>query len=193
MGIMETQHHETTAPLRRCWLGRAILLAIEHAGITQLQAARGARMTNGALSHTISGARRASPETMRALTVSPAWIRTGDGVRVMIGHLRDEMQRAGMASDAIALYPRPSTHTDGSVRASLRILADHADDPDLAALLIDLAGIVSRAVQASAWEVDPQAAEDHAEYSGFAKRTTKTSQKRKRGADKNGGNEPKTN
>lgn len=189
---METQHHETTAPLRRCWLGRAILLAIEHAGITQLQAARGASMTNGALSHTISGARRASPETMRALTVSPAWIRTGDGVRVMIGHLRDEMQRAGMATDAITLYPRPSTHTDGSVRAALRMLADHADDPDLAALLIDLAGIVSRAVQASALEADPQAAEEHAEYSGFAKRTAKPSQNRKRDATENIKNAPKT-
>ena len=189
---METQHHETTAPLRRCWLGRAILLAIEHAGITQLQAARGASMTNGALSHTISGARRASPETMRALTVSPAWIRTGDGVRVMIGHLRDEMQRAGMATDAIALYPRPSTHTDGSVRAALRMLADHADDPDLAALLLDLAGIVSRAVQASAMDVDPHAAEDHAEYSGFEKRNAKPSQKRKRGLAENSKNTPKT-
>ena len=64
----------------------------------------------------------------------------------MIGHLRDELARAGWGSRRdIAIYPRPRPATaPGAVRAALHILMDQSGCEEVGALIVDLADIIQR-------------------------------------------------
>lgn len=125
-------------------MGRALMLAIEHAGLTQSALSEASGVTQSGIARVVAGHRRPDPGTVRAIVHAACWTRPGDPARIMIGHLRDEMHRAEMASDQIALYPLPGTRAPGSARAALRMLADHASDPDLSAIICDLAALVNR-------------------------------------------------
>ena len=139
-----SKNKEKTAKTRM--LGRAIALALEHADCPQSRLAREIGMTAGHLSHIVAGARRAEPPTLRLLWQAPIWTHAGDQARIMIGHLRDELARAGWGRRRdIAIYPRPRpASAPGAVRAALKILLDQAGCEDVAALIVDLADIVQR-------------------------------------------------
>ena len=129
-------------------LGRACALEMERARATQLDLARCCGLTQSACARIMAGQRRPQPETLAALLRAPLWDAAPMArARIMIGHLRDEMSRAQYPGEDVALYPRPAASQPGSLRADLRTLADAARvdaGGDVAALLHDLAGIVSR-------------------------------------------------
>lgn len=149
-------------------LGRSIQLALERADQTQIQLARAAGITAGHLSHICAGARRAEPPTLAALWQCSIWQDPADRARIMIGHLRDEMARAGWGQRRdIALYARPRpASARGAVRAALHTLLDHAGAEDVAALIIDLADVVQRGASADIYAPEKihMAAETKSDY-----------------------------
>ena len=141
-------------------MGRAIALAMLRTDATQLTVAAACGLTGSAVSRMCAGLRRPDPASLASLLAAPCWD-MADRARIMIGHLRDEMSRAGWRRPReIAIYPRPPADRDraGAARAALVLLADHAHIDEIGELLIDIADLVQRGIAAD--DDARQAAED---------------------------------
>lgn len=133
---MQTTHHH---------LGRAIMLCLARARLTGLAAAGQIGISQSGLVRLISGARRADPQTLRAISRAGLWREHPHaGQQIMIGHLMDELERAGWSARDILMRAR------GNRQYALRALheiEEHiiAGDEAVAELVAHVADILRRA------------------------------------------------
>ena len=94
---------------KRTHLGRAIYNETHAAKRTQTETAQRAGIQQGSLSCIISG-RRARPDvpTLRALCAPHVWTDRAAALSILLGHLRDEVERAGYPDGTIKM------HADGA-------------------------------------------------------------------------------
>lgn len=179
-------------------LGRAVALAMLRAGADQVQVATAAGMSASAVSRMCAGLRRPDPESLARLIAAACWS-SSDRARIMIGHLRDEMSRAGWARlRDIAIYPRPAAiNRQSAARAALVLLAEHSHIEEIGELLIDLADLVQRGIvadelEAETTEPEPlrEVAESSADYQ-IRKTTPRNVSKMRRAKSENSAKNPK--
>ena len=103
---------------KRTHLGRAIYNETHATGRTQTETAQRAGIQQGSLSCIISG-RRARPDvpTLRALCAPHVWPDRAAALAILLGHLRDEVERAGYPDGTIDM------HADGATSPSLNTAA----------------------------------------------------------------------
>ena len=124
-------------------LGRSLLYHLSRHNMKQTELARRTSLPGSSVSELISKGTRPEPASLRALC--NCWPDGASNLRVLIEHLRDEMNRAGHA-DAVELRPAVSTRKD--VDRDIDMLARHAMlDADIAAIVRDLATLVRRAME----------------------------------------------
>lgn len=152
-------------------LGRALILCMARQGLTGMEAAARAGVSQSCMARLISGQRRADAESLDRLSHAAAWgSHTHAGHQIMIGHLMDELERAGWSSSSVLMRAR------GSRQYALRALHEieshiTAGDDAVAELVERLADILRRASLLAESESEnaepeplPAAAEDHANY-----------------------------
>jgi hypothetical protein len=131
----QTHHH----------LGRAIMLCLARTRLTGMAAAESIGISQSGLVRIISGARRADPATLCAISRAEVWrAHPHAGQQIMIGHLMDELERAGWRSRDILMRAR------GGRQYALRALheiEEHiaAGDEAVAELVTHVADILRRA------------------------------------------------
>ena len=88
-------------------LGRAIMLCLARARLTGMAAASQIGISQSGLVRLISGARRADPATLNTLSRATLWRdHPHAGQQIMIGHLMDELDRAGWRASDILMRAR---------------------------------------------------------------------------------------
>lgn len=150
-------------------LGRAIMLCLARARLTGMAAADLVGISQSGLVRLISGARRADPETLRALSRAELWRQYPHaGQQIMIGHLMDELERAGWQARDILMRARGNRQY---ALRSLHEIEEHiiAGDEAVAELVTHVADILRRvglaesaATAAGGGEPAPMVAEDGA-------------------------------
>lgn len=142
------------------YFGRAVSALCSLRNTTASAIAAQAGLSHVNLSRACNGTRMEA-KTLRAIVTGQPDRR--DGLDLLIGHLRDEIDRAGVTEHEVTIS------ADGRlVEADFRLLAEEAArDPQLAALLRDMAALV-RARPLQAQETQPLAADDPATYGGAA-------------------------
>lgn len=83
--------------------GRAVYAARQDAGMTLCALADAARLSQTGINRIENYARRPDVDTLRALC--GCWPDPITAARVLIAHLRDEVQRAGHADGSIEMHP----------------------------------------------------------------------------------------
>lgn len=120
------------------------MLCLARARLTGMAAADLVGVSQSGLVRLISGARRADPETLRALSRAELWRQYPHaGQQIMIGHLMDELERAGWQARDILMRAR------GNRQYALRALheiEEHiiAGDEAVAELVTHVADILRR-------------------------------------------------
>lgn len=127
----------------RSQFGRIISMELAANGKKQVWLAEKSGINQGALSRIISSNMRPDSDTLRA--ICEALRDDGAGIRVLIAHLRDEVDRAGMEAGEIEI--KPSNNPDLTEAAAIiDQLAKY--DPDLLGhvmiLIRNLARLVAR-------------------------------------------------
>jgi len=90
-----------------------------------------------------------SPDTLRALT--HCWADESANVRVLVAHLRDEINRAGHdAENALDIRAPDGQPVQTAAGRDLDVIRAHLADSDVAALIHDLAQVIARAERAAA-------------------------------------------
>jgi transcriptional regulator with XRE-family HTH domain len=130
--------------MKGTYISRALALEMERAGITQNEIATRAHITQPSAWRILHGRCRLAPETLRLIT--HCMIDHNANGRLLIAHLRDELQRAGWDPETSVQFAWP----DGSAAQSLRhddieTLRRHIADPDVAAVIRGLALLLERA------------------------------------------------
>jgi hypothetical protein len=156
--MTENHHH----------LGHVIMLCLARLRLTGMAAAELIGISQSGLVRLIAGSRRPDPDTLKTLTHATLW---GDdthaGYQLMIGHLMDELERAGWRADDIMMRRR------GSRRDAMRALHEieehiSAGDEAVAELIAHIADILRRADREAKASTSgpglPMAAEEHAGY-----------------------------
>lgn len=116
-------------------LGRAVNFICSHRGTTQTQIATNAGLSQVILSRACAGT-RPEAKTLRALCTSQPEPR--DNLDLLVGYLRDEIERAGHSTHEIDIRADSSRLDD-----DLRVLLDEArTDEQLAGMLRQLASFV---------------------------------------------------
>lgn len=130
--------------MKKTYVGRVISLELEKTGIKQSELAKTCDMSQPSISAIISSDVRLAPATMQVLT--HCWPTPEANGRVLIAHLRDEIHRAGHdPENAIEIrWPSGDRATTMASR-SLAVIQRHLADPDVAALVHDLATLLRRA------------------------------------------------
>lgn len=181
-------------------LGRAIMLCLARARLTGMAAAALVGVSQSGLVRLISGARRADPETLRALSRADLWRQYPHaGQQIMIGHLMDELERAGWQARDILMRARGSRQY---ALRSLHEIEEHiiAGDEAVAELVTHVADILRRVGLAETaataavhgGEPAPMVAREADQFAKSQKKTAKLSQKRKRDNAENSANAPET-
>lgn len=126
----------------RTHFGRAIEHAIMVNATTQARISIAAKLSQGALNHIIQAYRRPDADTLRALC--NCWPDRITCARILIEHLRDEVERAGHADGTIHLSlagdnrEAAAQHALAIIHQRSREVAQHLD-----ALIEDLARLVA--------------------------------------------------
>ena len=141
---MNTNNHtQNTKPPRN--FGRALQLALQRAELTQQELGTACAMTQSVVARYISGQRRPEPDQLSAISHSAVWApRPRAGIQIMLGHLQDELERAGWPPLAVLMRAR------GDRRRPLRALheieqAIARGDDDISALVQHIADLLRRA------------------------------------------------
>jgi transcriptional regulator with XRE-family HTH domain len=118
-------------------IGQTITNILAARGISISEAARTCGIGQSTLSRTISG-RRVDVSTLTCICTGLADPR--DGLEILVAHLRDEVDRAGRLQTEVRIESDSC-----SPEEDIRLLAAEAQsDPDLKALLHDLAVLVRK-------------------------------------------------
>jgi hypothetical protein len=130
--------------MNRTYVGRVISIELEKAGIKQSELAKKCDMSQPSISAIISSDVRLAPTTMQVLM--HCWPTPEANGRVLIAHLRDEIHRAGHdPENALDIrWPNGDRATTAAAR-SLDVIRRHLADPDVAALVHDIATLLKRA------------------------------------------------
>lgn len=130
--------------MKRTYVGRVVLLELEKAGIKQADLAKKCNMSQPSISAIISSDVRLAPATMQVMT--HCWPTAEANGRVLIAHLRDEINRAGHdPENSIDIrWPNGDKATTMAAR-SLDVIRRHLSDSDVAALIHSLAAVLKRA------------------------------------------------
>jgi hypothetical protein len=125
-------------------LGRALALSIQRCGLTQSLIADAIGSQQSVIARYVAGNRRPHPTALDQLTHLPVWQGSHSGIQIMIGHLHDEMERAGWSHQSVMMRPR------GEHRRPLRSLREIEDaimsgDDDVAGLIEHIADMLRRA------------------------------------------------
>jgi hypothetical protein len=129
-------------------LGRAIMLCLARARLTGMDAASQIGISQSGLVRLISGARRADSATLTKLSRATLWRdHPHAGQQIMIGHLMDELERAGWRASDILMRARGNRQY--AMRA-LHEIEEHiaAGDEAVAELVVHVADILRRAALA---------------------------------------------
>ena len=130
--------------MKKTYIGRVLTYEMQRTSWTQSALAERSEIPQSTISQIISTDVRIAPASLQALT--HCWDNSDANGRVLIAHLRDEIHRAGHdAENAVEMrWPNGGRATTMAQR-SLAVIQRHLADPDVAALVHDLATLLNRA------------------------------------------------
>lgn len=130
--------------MKKTYIGRVLSYEMQRMGMTQSALSDRASVPQPTISQIIATDVRIAPTSLAALT--HCWPTPEANGRVLIAHLRDEINRAGHdAENAVEIrWPNGDKATTMAAR-SLAVIQSHLADPDVAALIHDLAKVLRRA------------------------------------------------
>lgn len=145
--------------MKKTYIGRVLVYEMQRCGLTQSALADRATIPQPTISQIIATDVRIAPTSLNALT--HCWPTPEANGRVLIAHLRDEINRSGHDPDnSIEIrWPNGGRATTIAAR-SLAVIQSQLADPDVAALVHALATVLRRKERASARAAQPGLAAD---------------------------------
>lgn len=130
--------------MKKTYIGRVLVYEMQRNAWTQSALAERASIPQPTISQIIATDVRIAPASLLALT--HCWESAEANGRVLIAHLRDEIHRAGHdPENSVEIrWPNGDRATTMAAR-SLAVIQRHLADPDVAALVHDIATLLKRA------------------------------------------------
>ncbi len=130
--------------MKRSYVGRVLAIEMEREDITQAEFAARCAITQPSAWRIMRGHIRLAEGTLQRIT--HCWSDKAANGRMLIAHLRDEIQRAGYDPENDVVLTWPDGRTAQSLRhQDLDTIREHLSDPDVAELIHDIAGLIERA------------------------------------------------
>jgi len=128
--------------MKKTYIGRVLVYEMQRCGLTQSALADRASIPQPTISQIIATDVRIAPASLNALT--HCWPTPEANGRVLIAHLRDEINRSGHdpENSLDIRWPNGDRAKTTSAR-SLEVVRRHLSDPDVAALIHSLATLLN--------------------------------------------------